>query len=519
MVSLLENLSQESQLLLAAGTLGLSQLMEESDSLLNDLEMMEASLLEEVESGIQQFSSLTISQPRMDSWYKQSILGLKVYNNGLSKFTKSVILNPQYHKDMDDAYLYKLIISDAVTESGAHSDDSHCKREGHNPCFNACKLENHEQLQKAIYLHMLKTGHSGLVRRLVDDPENPGSCAIEQSVILKFDFLGQVLEDIRERHDLTLALKWFEERHASSGDLSNDPANADLDFKLHVLQFVLLLGDNDSLDGPPNMNNLLNAYKYSQNNFNRFFHDYLDVIKPLTTLFLRRYGSFGAAMNGTCASNSQDPYPDLWKDIDGRSKVAGNLRGTEFVQEVLSSFEGIHQNHALFSNLVDEFTKAFCKDMNLSSESSLFQTILAGFVFMPSFHKYNSIERRLSASREKTLADGPYPIGRTATEVSDLPFQLPDGPRFLFHHHPIFTCPISKEQLSPMSRIQLHEIEHRISPNTNDSPLVVLNFCQHVALRESVWHLSKKGTDVFKCHYCYKRHKYLDVTNARFIDL
>ena len=70
-----------------------------------------------------------------------------------------------------------------------------------------------------------------------------------------------------------------------------------------------------------------------------------------------------------------------------------------------------------------------------------------------------------------------------------------------------FICPVSREQLIP------------ITENGYTTQAVVLNYCQHLVLRDSIWHLSKKGIDIFKCHYCYKKHKYSDVTDAYFIDL
>ena len=50
----------------------------------------------------------------------------------------------------------------------------------------------------------------------------------------------------------------------------------------------------------------------------------------------------------------------------------------------------------------------------------------------------------------------------------------------LFKYHPIFICPVSREQLIP------------ITENGYTTQAVVLNYCQHLVLRDSIWHLSKR---------------------------
>lgn len=124
-------------------------------------------------------------------------------------------------------------------------------------------------------------------------------------------------------------------------------------------------------------------------------------------------------------------------------------------------------------------------------------------------------------------------LNNVASFHFELPFQLPDSNRFLFRNHPIFICPVTREQSIPLSETTEESIIVNTDANGQlvsrkrkiavDNPLntqvVALKYCNHLALKESVWHLSKKGIDVFKCPYCYKKHKFTDAVDAYFIDL
>lgn len=63
----------------------------------------------------------------------------------------------------------------------------------------------------------------------------------------------------------------------------------------------------------------------------------------------------------------------------------GHQSQAEFVSELLNSFNNVHENEELFANLSHDFVAEYCKDLKLSSDSSLFQSVLAGHIYLPSF--------------------------------------------------------------------------------------------------------------------------------------
>ena len=69
----------------------------------------------------------------------------------------------------------------------------------------------------------------------------------------------------------------------------------------------------------------------------------------------------------------------------------------KFVYELLANFENIHESSSLFTNLANEFIAEYCKDLKLSNDSSLFQSVLAGHIYLPSFYKYNQIQLKLKS--------------------------------------------------------------------------------------------------------------------------
>lgn len=113
------------------------------------------------------------------------------------------------------------------------------------------------------------------------------------------------------------------------------------------------------------------------------------------------------------------------------------------------------------------FTKEYCARKGLPFDSPLFLIVLSGVISFKFFIKYNTI--RAASHVDWSTED-------------ELPFdvQLPD---FLCHFHPIFICPVLKEE------------------TTEENPPYSLP-CHHILSKKSMERLSKNGTSTFKCPYC-----------------
>lgn len=113
------------------------------------------------------------------------------------------------------------------------------------------------------------------------------------------------------------------------------------------------------------------------------------------------------------------------------------------------------------------FTKEYCTRKNLPFDSPLFLIVLSGVISFKFFMKYTTI--RAASHVDWTTED-------------ELPFDV-QLPNFLCHFHPIFICPVLKEE------------------TTEDNPPYSLP-CHHILSKKSMERLSKNGTSTFKCPYC-----------------
>lgn len=452
--------------------------------------MLEAELEAEMESDEDPRGLDTFNLDQMtDAWYKGTMGHLKSYNTGINKFLKNILNNSQFRMDLDDAYTYPLNLSNYPVTS---VDD--------NTRLGTIQKNNHEQLLKAIIMHLLKIGQCNLLNELVKEiPDKPIS--IDQGLLNQFNLLNEIVTDITTRHDLTKALSWFKERRLLAPPLAGLALEV-IEFKFQMLQFSLLLNSLGSSDA-----SAFSAYMYSKEHMSSSMKSHLEEVSALMTLLVLQRDQ-----NGQQKEIMKKLLNKILASL--RDKDKGDSSSISFAAELMLANSSIHSRESVFSNLSNEFISEFCKNLSLSSDSSLFQCMLAGFVNLPSFHKYSKIQTKLGKPKPESTngANSETMADYVATFHNDLPFQLLGSSSFLFLYHPIFICPVSKEQLIPLT-------EDSDGNSINENPVVVLKFCNHLALRESVWQLSKRGKDYFKCHYCYKRHKFGDVKEAYFIDL
>ncbi|CCD24181.1 ubiquitin-protein ligase RMD5 NDAI_0C05220 [Naumovozyma dairenensis CBS 421] len=113
------------------------------------------------------------------------------------------------------------------------------------------------------------------------------------------------------------------------------------------------------------------------------------------------------------------------------------------------------------------FTTDFCSYYNLPIDSPIFLITLSGLISFQFFIKYKSI--RATAHVDWSTKD-------------ELPFDV-KLPEFLTHFHPVFICPVLKEE------------------TTEENPPFSLS-CHHIISRKALDRLSKNGAVTFKCPYC-----------------
>lgn len=169
------------------------------------------------------------------------------------------------------------------------------------------------------------------------------------------------------------------------------------------------------------------------------------------------------------------------KDIEFGSEAARYL--TQLI--ITSEIENID---LLIEKKIKEstslFTQEYCSRNRLPNESSLFLILLSGVLSSQYFIKYAQI---------KSSAH----VGWTTTDELPFDVELPD---FLTHFHPVFICPVLKEE------------------TTNENPPYSL-FCHHVISKKALDKLSKNGTMTFKCPYCPVQSTDAKTTKVNFIIL
>ncbi|KAG0671628.1 hypothetical protein C6P45_000119 [Maudiozyma exigua] len=147
------------------------------------------------------------------------------------------------------------------------------------------------------------------------------------------------------------------------------------------------------------------------------------------------------------------------------AKDASAMLGQLMIQGKINNFDSYCDKIA--SECRDSFTQEYCSLYNLPNESPLSLVIMSGILSSQFFMKYAQI---------KSSAH----IGWTT--ANELPFDV-DLPDSLTHFHPVFICPVLKEE------------------TTTENPPYSLA-CHHIISKKALDKLSKNGTISFKCPYC-----------------
>lgn len=245
----------------------------------------------------------------------------------------------------------------------------------------------------------------------------------------QFTEMYEILAQLRASKNLEPAIEWA---RANSARL--DDRGSNLEFELCKLQYIRLFkgaAEADPFMARNTPEDLARAFEYARHYFSRFQRRHLREIAELA-----------AAM--VYASNLQaSPYRHLFG------------------------------NDAAFDDVALNFTREFCSLLGLSAESPLYIAVTAGSIALPRLIKYTTYMKE-----KKT----------EWTTDNELAFETPLPDSMIYH--PIFVCPVSKEQ------------------TTEQNPPMIL-ICGHVISNDSLQNIAKGPK--YKCPYCPQEGQLADV--------
>ncbi|KAM3433072.1 hypothetical protein NHJ13734_006611 [Beauveria thailandica] len=233
----------------------------------------------------------------------------------------------------------------------------------------------------------------------------------------KFAEMYGILSELRSRN-LSPAIQWA---HENNGRLWAKGSN--LEFELCKLQYVWLF-KGPAVNGLPDdaHNGHAGALLYARQHFGRFQSRHLHEIQQL------------------CCAMVYAPNLDA------------------------SPYRHIFAIDSAFDDVSASFTREFCELLGLAAESPLYVAVTAGAIALPRLIKYTTYMRE-----KKT----------EWTTENELAFETPLPPSMIYH--PIFVCPVSKEQ------------------TTETNPPMLLP-CGHVICNDSLKNIAKGSR--CKCPYC-----------------
>ncbi|UNI23397.1 hypothetical protein JDV02_009219 [Purpureocillium takamizusanense] len=233
----------------------------------------------------------------------------------------------------------------------------------------------------------------------------------------KFSEMYSILAELKQRN-LGPAIEW-----ARLNNARLEAKGSNLEFELCKLQYIWLFKGH-AANGLPNdeRNGQMGALAYAQRHFAPFQRRHLKEIQQLVCAML----------------------------------FASNLEA--------SPYRSIFEIDSAFEDVSTSFTREFCSLLGLSAESPLYMAVTAGSIALPRLIKYTTYMKE-----KKT----------EWTTENELAFETPLPESMIYH--PIFVCPVSKEQ------------------TTEQNPPMLLP-CGHVICRDSLHKISKGSR--YKCPYC-----------------
>ncbi|KAK5992674.1 E3 ubiquitin-protein ligase RMND5A [Cladobotryum mycophilum] len=250
-----------------------------------------------------------------------------------------------------------------------------------------------------------------------DDDEESDVGAYTEDLQGKFSEMYSILSELKNKN-LARAIEW-----ARYNRVRLEANGSNLEFELSKLQFVWLF-KGSAVNGLPDdgNNGQSGALAYARQHFARFQSRHLSEI----------------------------------------TKLAGAIVYTPNLDQ--SPYKSIFEIDSAFEDVSTSFTREFCSLLGLSAESPLYIAVTAGSIALPRLIKYTTYMKE-----KKT----------EWTTENELAFETPLPPSMIYH--PIFVCPVSKEQ------------------TTEQNPPMMLH-CGHVICKESLQNIAKGLR--YKCPYC-----------------
>ncbi|PHH82435.1 hypothetical protein CDD82_6012 [Ophiocordyceps australis] len=353
---------------------------------------------------------------------------LESINNDLKEVTRA---QKSYGKALDKAMPQRELpaASDAMAERPDlinRAVTMHLLREGQFSVASTFLREETEQRRRQDATSMARPSSvidSDGDNEMVDSEQAPDEHhhhmmqSLPQDLQAKFATMYNILGQLKKKN-LEPAIQWA--RHNSS---KLEAGGSDLEFDLCKLQFVWLFKGPAENGLPDDDNNgQKGALAYATQHFARFQSRHLKTIEQLCCALV-------------FASNlGASPYRHLF-EID-----------------------------SAFDDVASSFTREFCSMLGLAAESPLYVAVTAGSLALPRLIKYTTYMKQ-----QKT----------EWTSENELAFETPLPESMIYH--PIFVCPVSKEQA------------------TEENPPTMMT-CGHVICRDSLQRIAKGSR--YKCPYC-----------------